>query len=136
MDASGESIAYAAYHDAWVSWSGQKVARVGDKTYISGYGSLPLTGSASVDILRSGDAIDILWDGNNLLSGIFAKPITDVEVVFGYYANLGWNGTYSFFGNESVDLVSLEGTIVPAPATIWLIAPFALAMLRRTNRRV
>ncbi len=89
-----------------------------------------------MDILRSGDAIDILWDGNNLLSGIFAKPITDVEVVFGYYANLGWNGTYSFFGNESVDLVSLEGTIVPAPATIWLIAPFALAMLRRTNRRV
>lgn len=115
LDAEENVIVRAGYRDAWVENSGGSIASIGDSAYSSGPETLPLSGSAMVEILRTDDFIDIVWNGINLISGVNTANITKVELSFGYYANIGWNGDFSFFGTESIDQVVFEGTLAAAP---------------------
>ncbi|MEN6425745.1 MAG: hypothetical protein ABFE13_10300 [Phycisphaerales bacterium] len=120
-DPVGNLVASAAYNDSWVAFSGEKGAFAGGNSSYSGYGSLPLEGTASVDIQRTGDSIDVLWDGAALVSGVSSLLLARVDLEFGYYA---YNGVFgpSFFAEESVDLVSIQGNdaLVPAPGAVLL----------------
>jgi hypothetical protein len=116
-------LSEAGFYDAWVLQTGRQYASVGSTTYLSGYNSLGLSGSATVDIWRQGDdIIDILWNDSSILSGIDADPLGSIKMEFGYYAFDDY--ATSFFGSEAVNLVSLENPppkSVPEPATMTLL---------------
>ena len=104
----GNQIALAEYFDAWVQSRGEKVAIAGGNIFYSGYNTLPFEGTASVDISRVGNSINVLWDDAVLVSGTSESPLSRVDLEFRYYAYDGWAGT-SFFGSESIDLVKIKG---------------------------
>lgn len=122
-DSSDNYLSGAGFHDPWVGSTGQQLARVGSTEYMSGYDSLGLSGSATVDIWRQGDdTIDILWNDSSILSGINADPLGSIKMEFGYYAFDDY--ATSLFGSEAVNLVSLENPhshAAPEPATILLL---------------
>jgi hypothetical protein len=120
-DSIGNQIAMAEYRDSWVLWRGQKGAIAGGNSFYSGYDTMPYDGTASVEISRIGDSIDVLWDGVSLVSGTSSSPLGRVDLEFEYYAYNGAYGT-SFFDSESIDLVRMQGspTTIPAPGAIVL----------------
>jgi len=120
-DSYDNKISSAGYNDAWVMYSGSQYALAGESIFNSGYNSLPIEGGASVSIIRSGDYINVLWNGVSLLSGTSDSPINRVALEFNYYA---YNGDFgiSFFGTESIDSVMIEGSPVPVPASILLFS--------------
>lgn len=122
FDSAGSRITSVFYHDPWTGHNGEKTAEVGGNVFVSGADSLPFMGSASINIARVGSNIDVLWDGVNLVSGTAAGPLGRIAVGFWFSAcNCPPIGT-SFFGNESVDLVWVEGTsTAPEPATLFLL---------------
>jgi hypothetical protein len=125
-DSIGNQIALAEYFDAWVQSRGEKYAIAGENSFYSGYNTLPFDGTASVDILRFGNNINVLWDGASLVTGRSKYPLSRIDLEFRYYAYDGWAGT-SFFGSESIDLVEIKGDKIirsPVPddsATIFLL---------------
>lgn len=132
-------VAWGGYDDAWNRSLGQKVAAAGEGIfYQSNPGSLPYSGTASVDISRSGDNIEFYWDGAQLTSGSDSHYLVGVAVVFKFY---DWNGSYpSFFGSESLDLIKVDGTLanpVPEPATLLLVGSgiIGLAGIRKRLRK-
>jgi hypothetical protein len=108
----GEVIAGGGAWDAWRLNPGSKYGQVGGASTPSSIGSIPLTGSASVNISRTGDTIAILWNDAPLYSGTETGTPAEVAIEFKYYHQSG--STTSFFGNESVDLVRLEVPDGPA----------------------
>ena len=80
----------------------------------------PQPGSANIDIIQEGGTIEYLWDNTSLLALPSTALIGGVNISFWHYAYDGGWGT-SYFGNESVDLVRVEGTPIPEPATIILL---------------
>ncbi|MCK4343445.1 MAG: thrombospondin type 3 repeat-containing protein [Phycisphaerae bacterium] len=104
-------VARCGYYDPWVAHRGAKEVWVtGYGQWESGYDSLPYAGSASMAIDRIGDEMDFFWDGSPLVSRVCALPIEEVEVSFWYGVKSGGWGGPSFFGSESVDLISVAGT--------------------------
>jgi hypothetical protein len=138
-DSSSNPIAYAGYHDAWASNKGEKFAHAGDNHYNSGAGTLDFSGSASINISRVGDAMNIFWDDDLLVSGLDGTPISGIDVKFCYYPSVKVSG--AFFGSESVDLVEVYNphspTPVPEPATIFLLSAGLMGMgaLRKRARK-
>lgn len=133
-DSGGSLISLAGYGDAWVGNSGGKTGMAGANHFSSGQGTLPLTGSASIDISRVSSNVDVLWDSVGLVSGTSTAPISRVDLEFYYYAYSGGGG--SFFGNESIDLVNVEGTPIPEPATLLLVGLGGLAVLRKRRKKI
>jgi hypothetical protein len=118
-DSVGNQVAAAAYYDAWVLWRGAKYAIAGGDSIYPAYNTLPFDGTASVDISRLGDSINVLWDGVSLISGTSSSPLSRVDLEFDYYAYNGVYGT-SFFDSESIDLVRIQGNPIPAPGALLL----------------
>jgi hypothetical protein len=120
-DTSKNLISKAGFMDAWVDSTGQKYSTVGGLSYYSGYDSLGLSGSAVIDITRSGSEIGINFNNSTILSGTNANQLADIKLAFGYYDYSGY-GKKSLFGSESVDLITVDGTApVPEPATLLLL---------------
>ena len=120
------------YADAWVANNGKKNAFIGSDSIPSDTHDLNLSGSASIDIDRTGDNISIKWDETELLSSVSADPINKVEIEFSYYAYDA--GASSFFGSEGIDLIKISGTpAVPIPGAFWLFGS-GLAVLAGIKR--
>ena len=118
-DSVGVQIAEAQYGDYWAMWRGEKRAIAGGNSFSSGSNTMPYDGTASVDISRVGNSINVLWDGSNLVSGTSSTALSRVDLEFNYYA---YNGIYglSFFDSESIDLVRIQGQVVPVPSAVIL----------------
>ncbi len=108
---NGDLVARGGYCDGWVGHRGCKYADICGSTWHSGTDTLPLFGNASVGIDRNGDLVTVSWDGTPVFSGVCALPVEDVEVSFQYFAyDYQYQGqTTSFFGSESVDVISVAG---------------------------
>jgi hypothetical protein len=134
-DSSYNPVIYGGYHDAWASNKGEKSAHAGGNHYNSGAGTLDFSGSASIDISRVGDAINIFWDDDLLVSGLDGTPISGIDLRFSYYPSVKVSG--AFFGSESVDLVKVQSAHAPEPATILLLSTGLMGMgaLRKRFRK-
>ncbi len=96
---------------------------------------MPFTGSASVEISRIGSNVDVHWDNVLLVSGSDTSLLSRIDIEFQFFPYPG-----SFFGSESVDLVSVtDATSVPEPTTIALlgigIAGIAGVEVRRRRKK-
>lgn len=122
-DSNNKKVASVGYYDAWVYSSGSKFASAGSSTAMSGYNTLPLNGFASTNIVRQDGNIDIIWDDISMLSGTSDMLLSSVALEFWYYPySNGSTSTFSFFGTESVDLISdPPSSPVPEPSTIILL---------------
>lgn len=118
-DSVGNLIAGAEYGDHWVAARGAKFANAGGNTYYSGNNTMPFDGTASVDISRIGNTVDVLWDSTSLVSGTSSYDLSRVDLRFRYYAYNGTFGT-TFFDSESVDFVQIQGSPIPAPGALLL----------------
>jgi hypothetical protein len=136
-DQNGSKIAEAGYSDGWFVSGGAQYGMIGGSIVDTGPDSMPYSGSASININRTADAIEILWDGASLLSGTEGALLDRVDLVFSYYV-YNESGLTSF-GNETVDLIKVEGTSapVPVPATMLLLGSglIGLAGFRRKNKK-
>lgn len=116
-------VAKVGYVDPWLLREGSKYALAGDSLYPTKTDHLPYSGNASVDILRTDGQIDILWDDIDLLTGMSIAPINNIVLEFSYF---GYSPSVigrdrSFFGAESVNLISDPLPSVPEPSTIMLL---------------
>ena len=96
----------------------------------------PQAGSTDIDIIQEGNTIEYLWNNSSLLTLPAIATIGGINISFWHYAYDGGWGT-SYFGSESVDLVRVEGSPVPEPATILLVGSglFGLARFRRKVKK-
>ncbi len=130
QDDEGAGIATAVYHDNLIAGTGTGIFGIeGQGTHL-GAGALELAGSATVDITRVGDVVTILWDGQEVFSGESSRVLSKVRLEFWHYG-YERNGVTSVFGTESVDVLTIAGTIVPSPAGLAVIGLLALAGRRR-----
>jgi hypothetical protein len=106
-DDLGNKLVEAGYSDGWTESSGAQYAMIGGSVFNSGAGSMPLAGSAHVLVVRSGSAINVLWNGSQLLSGTGSTPVNRIDLVFGY-CNFSDSEGPSLFGSESVDLIEVR----------------------------
>ena len=109
----------AGYSDGWIPNYGAKYGEIGSTSIDTGPDSLPGSGSALVNISRTGNVIDILWDGDLLLSGTSDDLVSRVALAFSYRV-YDEGGITSFFGNEAIDFINVEGTIVTTPLSGWV----------------
>ena len=131
-DAACANAIGLGFADSWLTDTGSKLALTSDGgPYLStGSGSLPLAGSADVEIRRTGSNVEYLWDGTPLWTITTSTPVTRVGLEFYYYSHTGTDGT-SLFGNENVDLISM---VIPEPAALSLLALGTCFILRRRRR--
>lgn len=129
FDSTNTLVAGVEYVDGWVGYAGARLRAFGSVRSHSGAGSLPLEGTAALGISRVGSAIDVSWDGATLAIGASSAPVERVDLVFWHYGYDGPQGV-SFFGTESIDSVSIEGTpiAVPEPSTLLLVGSGIAAM--------
>lgn len=132
-----DMVAAVAYDDPWIDHSGQKSAGIFSDPpalYNSGADTMPYAGSAYVDIVRTNGVISISWNDVQCLTGAYAAPINRVDIEFFYWSSVANANPSSFFGSESIDLVSIVGVPtcpIPEPAAMSLLAIGAVALLRR-----
>lgn len=136
LDDAGSIVATAEYADGWVGFAGTRLWGFGASRQHQGPGALPLAGSARLGIGRVADAMSVTWNGTPLANGTSSTPVSQVDLVFWYYAYSGAGGTSSF-GGEAIDMVRIEGTAVPVPepSTLLLVGSGAAFIAVRTLRR-
>jgi hypothetical protein len=133
-DGAGNLVIAAGYDDAWVLHTGSVIASPGDGSicdaeyilhegiaYESGYDSLPLSGSATVEVSRTGNDISVLWNSSPCVTVQSSVAIEQVEIMLGYYSYSNPKHGTPFFGSESVDYIEVCGpdsAAVPEPASV------------------
>lgn len=116
-----DKIMEAGYSDGWIASEGAKYGDIGGTFIDTGPDSMPASGTASVNINRTGNDIEIRWNGSLLLSGTNGDLIERVDLVFSHYV-YDEGGTTSVFGNEAIDFIKVEGTTIPSPGALLLLA--------------
>ena len=111
-DENGGLIAGGGYHDAWVSQAAAMIGFAGSASFSTPYDSLPLSGLAAIKITRENNFVRFYWDSQEMVSGASFGKAGRVEIEFSHYAFDNWDWI-SFFGNESVDLISLRPLLLP-----------------------
>jgi hypothetical protein len=121
--AADESVvAMCRYADYWVQYAAERQAEIaGD--LLRADGLLPLSGAAATELVRTGEDIEIYWDGELLHTGTSAASIEQVRLTFAASNYVGSLGT-SYFGDAAVDRVST----IPEPGTIVLWSIGALGV--------
>ncbi|MHC4981618.1 MAG: LEPR-XLL domain-containing protein [Planctomycetota bacterium] len=105
LDGDGGKVAYCGFRDAWTDGGGTQHAWVaGSGKCYRPRDELPLAGSASVAISRTGQEVAIAWDGQTIWTGLASTPVAGVSIEFGDYQHWG-----TPFGAESVDLITVAG---------------------------
>ena len=113
LDQNGGAIARAGFCDSWVYHSGSQWAEIGSTRWLSGYGTMALSGEAEVAVDRVNDLLSISWNGLPLLEATSTTPVRGIRIEFGHYAYDGSAGT-SFFGTESVQSLAVQGDVSPS----------------------
>ncbi len=116
-DTDDNLLSSVGYLDSWTNARGSKSARAGKNSFKSNKNTLPMNGSAFVNIEREGDNIDVFWGEDNIVSGTADTPLGRIDMIFSYNKIKKKNKS-SFFGSESVDLVSVEDTSLNNPAVV------------------
>jgi hypothetical protein len=137
FDGSGANVAGLDYCDAWVGYLGTRRWFLNGTPANQGRDKLPLSGTASLGLSRVGSVITVSWDGTTLATGSSSSPIERVDLTFWYYAYDNVSYGTSFFGTESIDSVSITGSVaaVPEPSSMLLVSAgmgcLAVVRLRR-----
>lgn len=108
-DLNHDCIISSGYCDPWVSYSGRQEARIGDASFTSSLGSLPLSGSASIRLQRTDGIVKVFWDNVELLSGEAEQIVDKARISFGYYAYAKYGST-SVFGTLSPDMICVTSS--------------------------
>ncbi len=125
LDGQGGIVASCGYLDAWVLYPGKQYSKIGGSSLATGYPQ-PGASSAAVELIRTGEDVEILWNGSSIFSGTAHAAVEQVELKFTSFAYSGDLGT-AFFGTIAVDRVSM----IPEPAALSLLALGSLAIIRR-----
>ncbi len=116
-DTDNNLISSVGYKDTSVIKTGYRVANIADKSYTSKVkGS---NGKESINLLRQDDTLSVHWNDKNILSGASTGDLGRVDVSFSYSRKNNINGS-SFFGTESVDSLTIEGSplaVAPEPVS-------------------
>jgi hypothetical protein len=116
LDGSGGTVVGAGLSDPWLGSRACQWALIG-ASYQCEPNQLPHAGTAAVDIDRTDDQVAILWNGTPIMNDVLSTPVEGVEIIFSFYAYEVSIG--SFFGTESLDRVSIEGTPTAVEARSW-----------------
>lgn len=125
------------HNDGWVAQSGRTIAGIGGAgSYLGAAGSDPLTGTAQLDVNRTGNLISVSQNGSNIFSGLNSELIDQVSIEFWHYQYSGPGGP-SFFGSGSVDKINLSGTAanVPEASAFSVFATGIFGLLLAGRRR-
>lgn len=143
-DVNHQYVANAGYDDSWVGYSGSRSTGIRDVGFInSDKGSMPLSGTASIEFQRSGSTLSINWNGQQIISGTNSTPIAEVQLTFEFF-NYNGSAGRSTFANESVDSIILSSSeitaAVPEPfsLSLWFVSAISMALSQRwkPKRRV
>jgi len=110
-DDNSARIASAGFSDAWIGSSGQQTARVDASLFTSGFGTLPNTGSASVKIVREGDNVRVLWNGETIHEDVSSGDMGIIFISVGHYPFDNGSGAVSSFGTISLDSIRVSGAV-------------------------
>ncbi|MCA9290960.1 MAG: hypothetical protein KDA25_07515 [Phycisphaerales bacterium] len=117
LNTSGDPIVVVRYGDPWVLHAGAKFSCVDDDCQHTGINSIPLAGTATLQIERTDGTLTLRWDDGVLQGGVSDEPIAAVRLDFWHNDYVGPGGP-SFFGTIAMNAVEVEGTLadVYAPA--------------------
>jgi hypothetical protein len=108
-DETDAAIAYVGHSDAWVSYGGAQVAWVrGAEVYVSGQGTLPYIGSATVIMNRVGGVITFKWDDEVIFEAPESTPVASIKILFYYMVHSNTSTNV----DESVDFIRVADSIV------------------------
>ena len=116
-DTDNTLISSVGYKDTSIIKTGYRFANIADNSYTSKVKGP--NGKESINFSRKGDTLSVLWNDKNILSGTSTGDLGRVDVSFSYSRKNNINGS-SFFGTESVDSLTIEGSpagvpVVPEP---------------------
>jgi hypothetical protein len=135
LDSVGDTVVSAFYSDAWLAARGEKTATIGHIENItdgsgSGFDSLAFAGNAVIDIVRTGEEIDVFWNSINILSGDNSSEVSGVALDYSFYSYIAAGP--SLYGSESIDFINIDGTQVsnvPVPAAVWLFGSGLIGLI-------
>jgi len=82
LSSNGQRVIWSTYRDHWTGTTGEQFSGIGANTYRSNAGTLPLSGSATVEISRIGETVTISWNNSVLQTGTEASAIDALSIIF------------------------------------------------------
>lgn len=119
LDCDGNVLGQVGFVDAWAGTTGAKASTLGGVFAQSGAGSLPLAGTTTLQISRSGATWETRVGGTLIQSRAVTGVPRTLRLTFAYYAAHLCSGGNTLFGTEAIDLITLQGDASPLePADI------------------
>ncbi len=120
----GRGMVLVSYSDSWLQWEGARNAGVGYSGEVgrdvvrvnSGYDTLPPAGEADIVIARTGDRVNVWWDGHLLHTGISTDPLVGLFIRFTHTPyDVSWGK--ATFGEVWIDRIEVRGLPAAEPLT-------------------